>query len=173
MKKLFLFLCFSILAWSQVSGDSGTSSSGGSVSANNCSTTGQVLQQLASNGTSTCSPLGTVAATATAQSANITSTNLQINSAVVPAGLYKVVVYTRTSTNGSAGTLAVTIGWNDGGGALTATPIVAMDLTSAVSSSGEIIVRADGTNNITYSTTITGGTGSPAYAIYIALERIS
>lgn len=109
----------------------------------------------------------------TAQTSNIGSTNLQISGAVVPAGLYKVAVYTRTSSAGSAGTLAVTIGWNDGGGAVTDTPIVAMDLSSLVSSSGQTILKADGVNNITYSTTITGGSGSPQYSLDIALERIS
>jgi hypothetical protein len=111
------------------------------------------------------------AVSSTAQSASVTTTNLQCGGAVCPAGVYRVTVYHVVTTAGSAGTLSTTVGWNDGTAARTKKPAADVDMSSTNYDTGQATIVADGVNNITYSTTVAGATGSPVYAVYVTLLR--
>jgi hypothetical protein len=104
----------------------------------------------------------------TNQSASIGATNLQVGGAVAPVGQYRVSWHTATRTAG-AGSVLVTVGWNDGISAKTLTGTI--NLTAgAFQTIITPIIHADGTNNITYATTY-AATG--AYDIYVTLERLA
>jgi hypothetical protein len=104
----------------------------------------------------------------TNQSASIGATNLQVGGAVAPVGQYRVSWHTATRTAG-AGSVLVTLGWNDGISAKTITGTI--NLTAgAFQTIITPIIHADGTNNITYATTY-AATG--AYDIYVTLERLA
>jgi len=98
---------------------------------------------------------------------SIATTNLQCGGSVCAAGTYRVHIYTVVTTTGS-GTLGTTIGWNDGTAARTsATAGVATTATNF--EQADVVVRADGTNNITYATTLSS---SGTYSEYVTLERL-
>lgn len=100
----------------------------------------------------------------TAQTANIASTAL---SNTPPAGFYEVEAYLVTTTNDvTAGTLALTVGYTDVGGARTATLIAAHSLTALGPSTGRQLIQL-ASGNITYAVTVTGIFGSSAYAVYL------
>jgi hypothetical protein len=100
----------------------------------------------------------------TGRVANIASTAL---SSTPPAGLYAVEAYLVTTTNDvTAGTLALTVGYTDVGGARTATVIAAHPLTALSPSTGRQFLQL-ASGNISYATTVTGIFGSSAYAVYL------
>jgi len=109
----------------------------------------------------------------TGQSASISATNLQVGGAVAPSGLYKVTYYVVATTAGTSGTLDVTIAWNDGTAARSDANTSAITFGSTAYATKSVIIRADGTNNITYATTVNSPVGSPVYAIYLVLERLA
>ena len=89
------------------------------------------------------------------------------------AGLFRVNVYAICSKAGTAGTLAVTIGWTDEVGAKTLKPASDVTLTSTANgSTGNAFIKSTATA-ITYATTITGGTGAPEYNLHICLEDLT
>ena len=101
--------------------------------------------------------------------------NIGVTTIYTPAatGLYRIGVYSLCSVAGTGGTLAVTIGWTDEVGAKTLKPAADVTLTSTANgSTGIAFIRATAVA-ITYTTTITGGTGNPQYNLHILLERIS
>lgn len=103
----------------------------------------------------------------TGQTASISSTNLQCGGAVCAAGLYRVKGYEVVTTTGS-GTISTTIGWNDATASRTsATAGVSTGATNFESI--DVVLKADGVNNITYSTTLSS---SGTYALYLTLERL-
>lgn len=105
----------------------------------------------------------------TAQVANIASTAL---SNTPPAGLYEVEAYLVTTTNDvTAGTLALTVGYTDTGGARTATLIAAHSLTALGPSTGRQIVQL-ASGDITYAVTVTGIFGTSAYAVYLRVVAL-
>jgi hypothetical protein len=106
----------------------------------------------------------------TNQAASIGATNLQAGGAVCPAGLYRATVYMLNTATG-IGNATVTIGWGDGVGSRTAVS-ASLDLGSSGFVSMTVPIRTDGTTNITYSTTLSGVSASPKYALYITLERM-
>lgn len=83
-------------------------------------------------------------------------------------------MYAVCSTAGAAGTLDVVIGWVDQVGAKTFTVISALSLTSTANGSfGDVFIRGGvGATAITFSATITGGVGSPAFDIFLVLEQL-
>lgn len=109
----------------------------------------------------------------TGQTASIGSTNLTVDGGIAPAGVYKVSVYHFFTTAGTSGTLATTIGWNDGAAARTKSPAPLITAGTLVYDQGSVIVKADGANHITYLTTATAFVGSPIYSLYIVLERVA
>lgn len=103
---------------------------------------------------------------AVAQTASITTTNLV---ATAVAGMYEVCLYLTVTTAGTGGTVLGTIGWTDAGGAKTLASSTAA-LTG--SNSTQVCQRFHSTASaITYSTTVTGATGSPEYSIDAFVTR--
>lgn len=114
----------------------------------------------------------TIAATVslTGQTGNIGTTTIYTPPA---AGLYRVSVYQICTTAGSAGILNSVIGWTDNVGAKTLSPAADVTLTSTANgATGTGFIRATAAA-ITYATTITGGAGSPQYALYICVEKLA
>lgn len=105
-----------------------------------------------------------------AQNASIGAANLI---ASAPPGLYRISYYIHTTTAGSAGTVLLTLAWNDGvaqtflTSALTLAAVVAGTIMS-----GTVVVKSASGQAITYATTVAGVIGSPAYALGIRIERI-
>jgi len=104
----------------------------------------------------------------TAQTASIGTTAILTSPA---AGLFEVDVYIETTTAGSAGTVLATIGHTDRIGATTqATSTLALD--SVGRKIQRFLVYA-ASGNVTYATTVAGASGSPQYALDIAIRRQS
>lgn len=104
----------------------------------------------------------------TAQTASVASATLY----AVPssgAGFYLAIVDTICTTAGTAGTVSATIGWNNGSAAATAAS-GAMSLSTLGNETTQIFtVYSAASQNITYSTTVTGAAGSPQYSVRIRL----
>lgn len=116
------------------------------------------------NGVSTI--VGNVALTG--QTGNITSTNIftpPVN------GMYKVTSYRECTTAGSAGQASIAIAWNDDNGAQSSSQ--ALSLSSVGYTTATYIVRATTAASISYSVTLSGVTGSPVYALFLVVERLS
>lgn len=108
----------------------------------------------------------------TGQASSIGTTNIQCGGAVCPAGLYRVIVEMVATTAGSSGTVATTVGWNDGTASRTSSPASIVTFGTTARSAGAEYLTADGVNNITYSTTVTSPIGSPAYSLKVTLESL-
>lgn len=106
----------------------------------------------------------------TGQTGNIAATTLYTPAA---SGIYKVSVYHLCTVAGSAGTLATTIGFTDDVQAQTTKPAIDISLTGAGNAASGIVPIRSTAAAITYSTVIAGGTGSPQYALFIILERLT
>jgi hypothetical protein len=105
--------------------------------------------------------------------ASIGTTALQVNAGMAPKGLYRVAVYVITTTAAGTDTLTTTIGWHDGTIARTAAPVIQLNSTGATGIfNGEITVQSDGAHDITYATTRSAATGTPAYSLRITIERL-
>ena len=104
----------------------------------------------------------------TAQTASVASATLY----AVPssgAGFYLAIVDTICTTAGTAGTVSATIGWNNGSAAAAAAS-GAMSLSTLGNETTQIFtVYSAASQNITYSTTVTGAAGSPQYSVRIRL----
>jgi hypothetical protein len=127
-------------------------------------------------GTSTAGSYGVASVQAapaalTAQSASITSTTL-CSTASCPLGLYQVNYYLYDTTAGSAGTVTVTLGWSDTAAAHTFTSGTASLATLGAQVGGSITVYANGSNAITYLTTVSGAAGSPKYSLVMTVTRV-
>lgn len=102
------------------------------------------------------------------QTASIGSTALT-NSP--PVGLYRVEVIALCTTAGTAGTLKVSITSTDSVGSHTEDLINTLDLSATGRLTGSAsFLRTSG--DISYSTTVTGATGSPQYALYIRITYL-
>lgn len=114
------------------------------------------------------------------QTASIAATALQCNGAICPAGFYRIHLYSEVTTAGSAGTLTASCGYTGAGAAITTTPINSnTGVNTGISLSSfatPLAVNCDiyttGVANITYSTTVTGATGSPQYDLSVYMERL-
>ena len=107
-----------------------------------------------------------------AQTASIAPTNIATN---LPDGLYRVSYYARTTTAAVAGTMTVTIGWNDGQARSNISAALSLTALSnaAISTPVELTtMRVANTSSITYETTVAGVVGNPQYELYITLERL-
>lgn len=104
----------------------------------------------------------------TAQTASIASATLY----AVPssgAGFYVAIVDTICTTAGTAGTVATSIGWNNGAASASAAT-GPMSLSTLGNETTQIFtVYSAASQNITYSTTVSGAAGSPQYSIRIRL----
>ncbi len=85
-------------------------------------------------------------------------------------GLYEVKVY-QMATTLDVGTLETDITWNDGVTNHTTSPAPNIVLNTTNYSQGSITIYVAGGVNINFSTTLMT-TGSPAYAVFIAVTRV-
>jgi hypothetical protein len=102
--------------------------------------------------------------TSTPQTASMPSATLY----AVPssgAGLYLVIVDIQCTTAGTAGTVSASLGWNNGS-ASASVSTGSMSLTTLGNETTQMFaVNSAASQNITYSTTVSGATGSPQYSI--------
>lgn len=106
----------------------------------------------------------------TGQTASIGTTTLFT---APSAGPFRVSVYHLCTTAGTAGTLATTIGWNDGSVAHTIAPAANVALTAVGNfAQGTAYLRVAAGQAITYSTTLTGVSGTPQYSLFIRVEAL-
>ena len=109
---------------------------------------------------------------ATAQTGSISTTTLYAVGAS-SSGMYRVNVDMLCTTAGTGGQVTATIAWNNGVTLASLTTGTALPLNQQ----GELFAQ-DGTfysaggQNITFSTSATGITGSPQYALRIRLEYL-
>ena len=161
----------SISPYARILYDSGGTNTAINYSSTSGITIGKAVQSYNGNttvGNGLSSVVGSV--NLTAQTGSISNTTIFTPSA---AGMYKASVYMVTTTAGSAGTVSCTIGWTDSAAAQTATPASTLTLTSNTYSSGIAVIYSAASDAITYSTTVSGAVGSPAYQLVISLERLS
>lgn len=114
------------------------------------------------------------ASTVQPQSFTARATNLGSTTLYTPAqpGMYRVCMYGVTSTAGSAGTLAANLSWQDPVAVQSAPLLSGFSLTTlGAFQSGCQEVYADGVHAITYTATMTGATGSPAYSLFVRLTQ--
>ena len=103
------------------------------------------------------------------QSASIASTRL-CTAASNAAGVYQISAYLLTSTVGSAGTCTLTVAWNDGSASQSTT----LTLTLSGTSSKFVIVPVylPAGQSISYSTVVSGASGSPTYDLHLRVEYL-
>lgn len=104
----------------------------------------------------------------TGQTANQTATIVASGSAT---GEWAAYLYAQCTTAGSAGSLTVTLSYTDDIGATTTAALCTVDLTGTNRDDGFAVLRCSG-GGIDYTATITGGGGSPQYALHINLVRL-
>lgn len=116
---------------------------------------------------------------AAAQSTAIPATTLYsvpASSAQFPtppaAALYELKYSLCTATAGSAGTASVSFAWNNGAAqSFTSATIALASRTSC--QQGSVPVWSNASQNIQYSTAVSGAAGSPAYDLHITVQAVS
>lgn len=84
-------------------------------------------------------------------------------------GLYRVSGSAVTSTAGVTGTLALSVVW----GTYTKTFFTGLSLSVLGSSTGySQLLHLTAADTVSYTSTITGGTGSPKYDLFVTVERL-
>lgn len=129
------------------------------------------------NTTSSSGVLG--ASSLTAQTGSVGSTTL-LTGTTATAGMYRVSAYMKTTTAGTGGTVKATVAWNDGSAQTMDVPLITtagaattVSLTTLNAfGQGSVVVYAAASQNITYTTTVSGATGSPQYYIYVRIEKL-
>ena len=128
----------------------------------------------------TTSASGTLGASSlTAQTGSIAAVTL-LTGTTSTAGMYRVSAYMKTTTAGTAGTVKATVAWNDGSAQTLDVPLMTTAGAAATVplntlnafGQGSVVVYAAASQNITYTTTVTGATGSPQYYIYVRIEKL-
>lgn len=128
----------------------------------------------------TTSASGTLGASSlTAQTGSIAAVTL-LTGTTATAGMYRVSAYIKTTTAGTAGTVKATVAWNDGSAQTLDVPLMTTAGAAATVplntlnafGQGSVVVYAAASQNITYTTTVTGATGSPQYYIYVRIEKL-
>ena len=106
--------------------------------------------------------------------ASIASTTIYTTSAVTQElGHFRVIITTLVTRVGTAGTVTATLNWNNG--------FAAQSVTGGVNNltvlGGEALLSTPifvGVGQtVSYSTSVVGATGSPAYQVYVKLEFMS
>lgn len=114
-------------------------------------------------------PTGQAIVSLANQTAGITTTALHTPGA---NGLFRIAYYVAVTTTDATGTLTLTLGWTDEVGARTLDAIAGLSLASTTYAQGQIVVWALTSAPITYAVSLAGLSGSPAYSIRLAVERI-
>lgn len=152
--------------------------------ANAC--TRQLFMMHDTNGTSNFStpavaPAIPIDITKTAQTASIASTAINaiknnVGSAYpTDTNMARICGVIYTTTTGTGGTVGASISYTDTTGtAQTDTLISSVDLTTLGAHSGNcIVIGAKDSASISYSTTVSGASGSPQYMMKLSLEKLS
>ena len=128
----------------------------------------------------TTSASGTLGASSlTAQTGSIAAVTL-LTGTTATAGMYRVSAYMKTTTAGTAGTVKATVAWNDGSAQTMDVPLMTTAGAAATVplntlnafGQGSVVVYAAASQNISYTTTVSGATGSPQYYIYVRIEKL-
>lgn len=99
------------------------------------------------------------------QTASISTTNIVASPNATQ--LYQINFYMTTTAAGTAGTVILTVAWNDGAAKTFQTMTVDLSATGNGSFvSGSILVKCT-SGSISYTTTVVGATGSPQYGLDI------
>jgi hypothetical protein len=106
----------------------------------------------------------------TGQSASIGSTNVMVGDGA-SAGIYRVSAYRECTVGGATGSLNVTVGWTDDNGSQSWTPPTGLSLHVPGFVADSTVLRVAASTNITYLTTVSGGSGSQ-YAIFMRVEKV-
>jgi hypothetical protein len=109
----------------------------------------------------------------TAAAASIITTNLPLGQ--LNSGLYRVTWYARiTRAASSSSSLTITLGWTDGGVAITQSGAAITGNTTATYQSLTYMIHVDRLTEITYATTYssTGGT-TMQYSLYLTVENVA
>ena len=114
----------------------------------------------------TLGSLATAIANPVATGSAITQTTLYTPTV---SGIYLVFIDTLVTQAGSAGQVSTTIGWNNGvtSASINTTPFSLATTGEQAAESGNFYCLAG--QAITYSTTVTGATGSPLYQLRLRL----
>lgn len=114
-------------------------------------------------------PVRTTAVTLLDQTGSIVATNL--GTGATTTGLYRATYYVNVTVPAAGFTLTVEVGWTDRGSAWVLDGPTVDTLGGPFIQSGSLMVKADASTPITYSTTVTG---LPiTYDFSIVLETIS
>jgi hypothetical protein len=119
-------------------------------------------------------PMGAVTGSVEPAGSNFTASvgTTNIFSGNVTAGTYKVHAYVWNATAAAAGTVDFIIGWTDAVGATTKTVVSALSLSGTGRDQGDVVVRTNGSSNITYAATVAGLTGTPGFNFSVGVERL-
>jgi hypothetical protein len=71
-----------------------------------------------------------------------------------------------------SGTVTLSAAWTDDAKAETATLANAVSLSATGQTSGQMVMRVAPGSNVSYSTTVSGGYGTPRYALFMKLEKM-
>jgi hypothetical protein len=116
--------------------------------------------------------IGGTTAQGTAQTASVATQNLVTAAGALTTWLINAYLVVTTAEAGT-GTVSMTIGWTDVGGARTS-QIAARTLTTLGSTQGTLMIQVQSSSNITYFTTYTPTAGgvTEAYAYYIQATKL-
>lgn len=89
------------------------------------------------------------------------------------AGLYLISVQHEVSAVGTAGTLRTTINWVDEVGSKSRIIATDLDLTTMDEQDGVSIIRIKAGVPVTFSSIMTGATGTPAFNLFIYVKEMS
>ena len=115
----------------------------------------------------------------TAQTGSVAAVTL-LTGTTTTTGMYRVSCYLKCTTAGTAGTVKATVSFNDGTAQTLDIPLLTtagvagtLSLTTLNGfAQGSVVVYAAASQNITYTTTVTGATGSPQYTVRVRIERL-
>lgn len=106
----------------------------------------------------------------TAQTATIGTTNI---TTACPAGVFSLSYYLKTTTAGSAGTVSLTLSWNDGASVSITTGTASLTSTTSTGLlQGTQLIKCGASTTLSYATTVSGATGSPQYSLDISVEQV-
>lgn len=107
----------------------------------------------------------------TAQTVALGTTTIHTTAAGA-ARMYHVSIYLVVTTAGTAGTITASVHYTDLTGAQVTTSAAAS--ASVLQSKAQLdqVIRSEASTAIQLSTTFTGVTGSPAYAVFTVIERM-
>lgn len=110
----------------------------------------------------------------TAQTASIGTTTFFTASV---QGVYRITYSLDTTTAGSAGTVLLTIGWNNGAAQSVATATILLSTLGATTcvspaTCGPLVINVAASQNVTFATTVVGNVGGQ-YSVRLRAEALN